>query len=210
MLGPVPEPDDLYRVLQVDPAASPLVIQAAYRVLARIFHPDVEGDDELMKRINHAWAVLGDPRRRAAYDAERAGRDEGRVPAGMATTPRGTTAQPPKPAGPPAGREQSRSEDHAGPPPGHPSGPVMRYGRYEGWSLGEIARVDRPFLEWLRRVPAGRQIKDDIDVALRQETSSTTFASRRAAAADEGRVHTWSTIRNPGARAWTGGVRKDR
>jgi hypothetical protein len=77
----------------------------------------------------------------------------------------------------------------------------MRYGRYEGWSLGEIARIDRPFLEWLRRVPAGRQIRDDIDIALRQAGSSTTFASRRAAPSDDGRVHTWSSIRRPGARA---------
>jgi hypothetical protein len=77
----------------------------------------------------------------------------------------------------------------------------MRYGRYEGWSLGEIARVDRPFLEWLRRVPSGRQIRDDIDLALREGGSSTTFANRRATARDEGRVHTWSSIRKPGARA---------
>jgi curved DNA-binding protein CbpA len=197
MLAPVPERDDLYRVLQVDPAASPLVIQAAYRVLARIFHPDVEGDDEQMKRINHAWSILGDPRSRAAYDAERAGRHAGPHRATAGAAPAASPTTPSSPAG-----ARVTTEEHAGPPPGHPSGPVMRYGRYEGWSLGEIARVDRTFLEWLRRVPAGRQIKDDIDVALRQPASSTTFASRRAAPSDaDARVHTWSSIRRPGARA---------
>ncbi|HXG26936.1 MAG TPA: J domain-containing protein [Candidatus Binatia bacterium] len=196
------EREDLYRILQVDPGASPLVIQAAYRVLARIFHPDVEGDDAQMKRINHAWAVLGDPRRRAAYDAERAGRHPGPAagaPDRPATAPvrpaPSTTAAAPGVAG-----QRHGTEDHAGPPPGHPSGPVMRFGRYEGWSLGEIARVDRPFLEWLRRVPAGRQLREDIDLALRTAGSSTTLASRRATTTGDGRVHTWTSIRRPGAR----------
>ena len=31
---------DAYRILQVDPSAEQVVIQAAYRVLARRFHPD--------------------------------------------------------------------------------------------------------------------------------------------------------------------------
>ena len=188
---------DYYRVLQVDPAANQLVIQAAYRVLARIFHPDVEGDDVEMKRINHAWSILGDPRRRAAYDAERAARHPGPAPAGV------RAASPGSPAGQPtrltSREDRPAAEEHAGPPPGHPSGPVMRYGRYEGWSLGEIARVDRPFLEWLRRVPAGRQIRDDIDIALREGGTSTTFASRRPAPTDQGRVHAWSSIRRPGS-----------
>ena len=77
---------DYYRVLQVDPAANPLVIQAAYRVLAQIWHPDVSGDDAEMKRLNAAWEVLGDPRRRKQYDIERAGRHPG-VSAGTGRRP---------------------------------------------------------------------------------------------------------------------------
>lgn len=188
MLGSVPEREDLYRILQVDPAANPLVIQAAYRVLARIFHPDVEGDDEQMKRINHAGSVLGDPRSRAEYDRQRAGRHPGAPQPAQAS---------PRPAAP---ASRGAGEDHAGPPPGHPSGPVMKYGRYEGWSLGEIARVDRPFLEWLGRVPAGRQMRDQIEAALRQAGMSTSFAGRHTAD-PAARVHTWSSIRRPGARA---------
>ena len=42
----VSEASDHYRVLQVDPAADLEVIQAAYRVLARRYHPDLSGDDE--------------------------------------------------------------------------------------------------------------------------------------------------------------------
>ena len=40
------ESGDHYRVLQVDPAADLEVIQAAYRVLARRYHPDLSGSDE--------------------------------------------------------------------------------------------------------------------------------------------------------------------
>src|SRR2546422_8378530 len=62
---------DLYRVMQVDPAADPDIIKAAYRVLARKLHPDHTGDESAMKRLNTAWDVLRDPGRRTAYDAER-------------------------------------------------------------------------------------------------------------------------------------------
>ena len=37
----MPEPVDLYKVLQVDPEAEHEVVQAAYRRLARKYHPDL-------------------------------------------------------------------------------------------------------------------------------------------------------------------------
>ena len=37
----MPEPVDAYKVLQVDPEAEDEVIQAAYRRLARKYHPDL-------------------------------------------------------------------------------------------------------------------------------------------------------------------------
>ena len=46
----------------------------------------------------------------------------------------------------------------AGQPPGNPSGSVMNFGRYAGWSLGEIARSDLEYLEWLDRMPIGRPV----------------------------------------------------
>ena len=56
----------------------------------------------------------------------------------------------------------------AGPPPGHPSGTVLRFGRYNGWSLGEIAGRDADYIEWLDRMPIGRPYRDEIDVLLRK------------------------------------------
>lgn len=66
-------PTDLYELLQVSPRASLGVIQAAYRVLARAYHPDVNDGPESvrqMRRLNAAYHVLSDPQRRARYDAQ--------------------------------------------------------------------------------------------------------------------------------------------
>jgi curved DNA-binding protein CbpA len=192
----VPERETLYRILQVDPAASPLVIQAAYRVLARIFHPDVEGDDLEMKRLNHAWSILGDPRLRAEYDRQLAGRHPG--PATHAAA-QGSAARPaPAPTSSsasagaaPASRPAARQDDHAGPPRGEPFGPLLTFGRYEGWTVGQVSRVDKPFLEWLRNVPAGRGLKDEIDAVLRVRKGPGAVDEARHYETNRAKVHTW-------------------
>jgi DnaJ domain len=56
----------------------------------------------------------------------------------------------------------------AGPAPGNPSGATVTFGRYAGWSLGEIGRADLEYLEWLDRMPIGRPYRDEIDVILRR------------------------------------------
>lgn len=74
----MPADADLYRVLQVDPSADPEVIEAAYKRLARKYHPDHNRGDaqaeEHMKRINEAYRVLGKRNLRADYDARSGGR----------------------------------------------------------------------------------------------------------------------------------------
>jgi len=158
---------DFYRVMQVDPAADPDIIKAAYRVLARKLHPDLTGDESGMKRLNTAWDVLRDPTKREAYDAER---DALATAAGQ-PGPRSSSL---------GGSFQAKSlvDDHAGPPPGNAYGPVVTFGRYEGWSIGEIARVDKPFLEWLKGVQAGRHLTHHIDALLREINGSTGSAAR--------------------------------
>lgn len=53
---------EYYEVLQVSPRAEPEVIAAAYKALARKYHPDHHPDkamaQERMARINEAWEVL--------------------------------------------------------------------------------------------------------------------------------------------------------
>lgn len=60
-----------YQVLQVDPSAESEVVKAAYRRLADKYHPDKNKSPEAaarMAEINAAYAVLGDPLKRALYD----------------------------------------------------------------------------------------------------------------------------------------------
>lgn len=61
-----------YAVLEVSPKASATEIKRAYHRLARLYHPDVnsQAQDEKIKRLNEAYAVLGDTKKRAAYDAQ--------------------------------------------------------------------------------------------------------------------------------------------
>ncbi len=66
----------------------------------------------------------------------------------------------------------------AGPPPGNPAGSVLNFGRYAGWSLGEIGRRDLEYVEWLDRTPIGRPYRDEIDAILRKT------GRRKSAAAD--------------------------
>jgi hypothetical protein len=44
---------------------------------------------------------------------------------------------------------------------------VLNFGRYAGWSLGEIARTEVAYLEWLDRMPIGRIYRAEIDWLLR-------------------------------------------
>jgi hypothetical protein len=65
---------DLYAVLGVSAAADPRTLSLAYRRLCRRYHPDVSrepGADARIREINAAYEVLGDPRRRLAYDRSR-------------------------------------------------------------------------------------------------------------------------------------------
>jgi curved DNA-binding protein CbpA len=65
---------DYYQTLQVDPAAEPEVIQAAYHKLAGKYHPDVNKDPRPQKKmaeINAAYEVIGNADKRAKYDKRR-------------------------------------------------------------------------------------------------------------------------------------------
>lgn len=65
---------DYYAILQVRPEADAEVIAAAYRSLARKYHPDhspVDDAESRMRELNEAYEVLSDPERRRAYDAAR-------------------------------------------------------------------------------------------------------------------------------------------
>lgn len=67
-----PSYKDYYATLGVDKSATEKDIKAAYRKLARKYHPDVnpgnKGAEEKFKEISEANEVLGDPEKRKKYD----------------------------------------------------------------------------------------------------------------------------------------------
>jgi hypothetical protein len=124
-------------------------IRAAYVARARLAHPDLVGRKglDMMRSLNEAWAVLKDAARKSAWDqANRPpGSDSGPAPrerGGDAFRPFWTGAM--------------------GPPPGGASGPVLPFGIYDGWPIGEIARRDRGYLMWLRDKPEGEPFRQQI------------------------------------------------
>ena len=168
---------DPYTILGVDRNADDATIAAAYRRQARRFHPDIAGEvaTSRMMRINAAFESIRDATARFAYDElvdPDHGRHDGRRGRGSASSrPAARDQEAEQQAATGGERLRRRERDGvggAGPPPGRPSGSILDFGRHIGWSIGEIARVDREFLEWLRTVPAGRGLKFEIEGVLRE------------------------------------------
>ena len=181
---------DPYAILQVSQDADQDVLQAAYRALARRFHPDHSDDpraSEKMAQLNAAWETLGDPDRRATYDRTHlagvildtpartstatrpatGGPSGGGAPAAAPTAHRPATPTRPDGSSGVPWRRGPNGEGGAGPPPGNPSGTVLDFGRHIGWSIGEIARVDPGYLEWLDKQPQAARLHEEIDRMLR-------------------------------------------
>ncbi|GAX76440.1 hypothetical protein CEUSTIGMA_g3885.t1 [Chlamydomonas eustigma] len=57
-----------YRYLNVDRNAAQIDIRHAYRVAARLQHPDKGGDPAIFSKIQTAYQVLSDPAQRRVYD----------------------------------------------------------------------------------------------------------------------------------------------
>lgn len=161
-LDDAPTMTDLYSILHVQRDAKPEIIRAAHRALAWRHHPDFGGDAKRMAAINLAWSILGNPARRARYDA---GPQAGTAAAGPAQSKASATTTPT-----PITRAPSDMRDAAA--AGMRSieqrdgGTVLDFGRYQGWTVGTLADHDPNYLRWLARTPIGRRLSVEIDAAL--------------------------------------------
>ena len=152
--------DDLYKRLQVDPQADSVVIRAAYHALARKYHPDAGGDLHRMVEVNEAWAVLGNPMLRSAYDTERQ----------SPKLIRAATERPGQPGGyarGPADRPPQAARD---------STSALDFGRYAGWSLTQVLERDPDYLEWVVRTSIGRRLSAEIRALLEARELSRAAA----------------------------------
>lgn len=63
-----------YDILQVNRNASPEIIEKAYKVLAKKYHPDLQEEahkkeaEDILKEINEAYEVLSNPKKKQDYD----------------------------------------------------------------------------------------------------------------------------------------------
>jgi curved DNA-binding protein CbpA len=172
-------------VLQVDPAAEPEVIHAAYRALARIYHPDGSSPDAArMAAINKAWSLIGSVEARLSYDTHRRLRATGPgFGSGHGTSRQSDTPPMPRPrydawAQSHAAAAPARSGSGGGAGGGSAGGgraaasstasktaagdTVLDFGRYAGWRLVEILRHDADYLRWLCRQSAGLRYREQI------------------------------------------------
>jgi curved DNA-binding protein CbpA len=141
---------DAYLVLQIHPSAAPEVVEAAYRALALIRHPDRSGAPDAsteMAELNWAYQTLRDPAQRAAYDRRRVAIPIDRPTASLSERM----------------RQHAAAADEE---PGSPAQVVLDFGRFAGTTLGELARTNPDYLEWLRRHTSGLRYRQSIDDVL--------------------------------------------
>lgn len=153
---------NFYDVLMISPAADRDLITAVYRHLAKRYHPDLDASPAAaarMAELNEAYSILSDRSKRIRYDESIGLRAETLI-SDTAETTTGDIA---------AGVFEQGFGD-AGPPPQNPApaGRALTFGRYRGWTLNQIGRYDRDYLEWLQRTTMGRNYRQELDDLLRQ------------------------------------------
>jgi curved DNA-binding protein CbpA len=135
---------DAYEVLQVHPKAHQLIIKAAYRVLAGLYHPDRDSSaasNRKMAELNDAYDKVRTLDRREVYDKGRERRP--------AASPAMVTPYARQHAPPATDRVDGSGE--------------LDFGRYAGWTISQIAKHDPEYLRWLGRHSSGIRFRAEIE-----------------------------------------------
>lgn len=128
-----------FEILGIARTADWATIRAAYRTLARRYHPDGSAPDPgRMAEVNRAYEVL-ERDRRAALER---GAEPVPVGPGVAATGRGSLLE--------------RIQANARPTP------ILDFGEYQGWRIGDVARVNPQYLRWLSRHSSGIRYRNAI------------------------------------------------
>jgi hypothetical protein len=126
---------EAHAVLQVQSNAEPEVIQAAYRALAKKYHPDRDASELAARRMREI---------NEAYERIRRGVDTG-ADGAASTAPR-----------------RAPSSMVTPPPRSASAGTKLTFGRYNGWTLRDLARHDPDYLRWLSRTASGIGYRTEI------------------------------------------------
>jgi len=123
----------------VRPDADFMVLQAAYRALARSYHAEGSTPDPgRMVEINRAWESVRTVESRAGYD-------KGRRTTAFPVRPDPARSAPRQPFDPwKYGTTAPRS-----------GGEIVDFGRYAGWRIADLVRHDPDYLRWLSRHSSG-------------------------------------------------------
>jgi curved DNA-binding protein CbpA len=136
---------DAYEVLEVHPRAHQEVVQAAYRVLAALYHPDRDqsgASNRRMAELNAAYAKVRTVDLRQLYDRERKLQRQAQAPIQQGYAPQ--------------------------PPEQDPAKRPLDFGRYAGYTIAQVAKTDPDYLRWLSRHSAGARFRAEIESHLRQ------------------------------------------
>ena len=139
---------DAYEVLHVHPRAHPLVVEAAYRVLASIYRSDsaeAQPSQQRMAELEEAYAAVRTAEGRALYDQHRKRQE---VMEAALATPYHPFAVASSPAG------------------GDTASGLLDFGRYEGWTIAQLAQHDPDYLRWLSRHSSGAPHREEIKTLL--------------------------------------------
>ena len=146
-----------YEVLEVRDNASQAVVDAAFRALAAVYHPDKNGSagaERRMAELNRAYALVRTAALREAYN--------------RLLTPVGPGVAPAKSTNGHAPRARAAST----------TSDVLDFGRYEGWSLKDLARQDPDYLRWLSRHSSGIRFRNRIAELLAAPRQQATASER--------------------------------